>query len=243
MEIQKREESAVSVMNMEALEAIREFEQAVKKKHRKISEKKTNKNHVKQKAGMDFVEWAYMKSQVNENYPIWSTKNLVIKHELISAGWIVVQFDLVFYDEGVPRTGVCAAAHRIAFKTGQTRTPENIVDLSNDVKAAVTDALKKGFNTYMNISDDIYRQIEIEDISAGQKKLLYDIVSDCEPSQQASFYSFIDNSVSRSNLTEITLKLLKAYYNFTSRTKGEEEAKKGYQSHKDLAIKNQINID
>lgn len=199
------------ILNSAALEAVKEFEESIRQKHKKVSDTKTNPNHVKQKAGMDYVEFAYMKGQANYYYPIWGTKNLVIKHEMINAGWVVVQLDLYWIDDGIPRQGVCAAAHRIAFKKDHERIPENIVDLSNDVKAAVTDALKKGFNTYMNISDDIYRHLEIEDITDEQKELLYSIVEGCDPSRQRAFYSFVDDSTVKANLKETFDKLINAY--------------------------------
>lgn len=224
-------------------DAISKFEESIRKTHDKASKKKTNPNHVKQKAGMDYVEFNYMRNQVNDLYPIWSTKNLQIKHELINSGWVAVQLELHWIDNGVPRQGVSAAAHRIAFKSNQERVPENIVDLSNDVKAAVTDALKKAFNTYLNISDDIYRNIEIEPISKDQRNAMYKIIEDCEPSQQKAFYNFVDNSTTTHNFGEISLKLLGAYFKYQSTIIGDSKAKEEAQKHKETLNKLGANLD
>lgn len=207
-------------------ETINMFEESVKKKHKKVSGQKTNPNHVKQKAGMDYVEFGYMKNKANEFYPLWSFKNLKIVHEFLMSGWVVVQGELHFIDEGVPRVGAVAAAHRIAFKSGEPRTPDNIVDLGNDVKAAVSDAIKKAFNVYMNISDDIYRTFEIENISNTQKSIAYEIISKCSPESQRKFYNFVDNSVFTNNYTETCKKLLSAAWKHQVEEEEEEVATK-----------------
>lgn len=219
-----RSDSSLSmVANAEMRKVLKEIENDIREKHKTVSEKETNPNHVKQKAGMDYVEFPYMKSVANQFYPGWSFKNLEIVHEFLISGWVVVQGELHFIDEGMPRVGACAAAHRIAFKKDMDRIPENIVDLGNDVKAAVTDAMKKGFNTYMNISDDIYRQIEIEDIDMKQKTVLYDIVAECKPDDQRKFYSFVDNSTTKATFQDTSKKLLKAMYSY-QKTLSEDKA-------------------
>ena len=38
------------------------------------------------------------------------------------------------------------------------------VDVGNDIKAANTDCIKKAFNMYLNIADDVYRN-RVEDVS------------------------------------------------------------------------------
>ncbi len=225
-ELKKFYDENQSLINADMRKAINDFEEAVRKKHKKISQQRTNPNHVKQKAGMDYVEFSYMKNKANEHFPLWSFKNLKIAHEFLVSGWVVVQGELHFFDEGVPRVGSVAAAHRIAFKSGESRTPENIVDLGNDVKAAVSDAMKKAFNVYMNISDDIYRALEIEPISKRQQEVLYSIVELCQPDTQKKFYSFIDNSVYTNNFTDTLKRLLGTAYKYQSTQSTTEEATK-----------------
>ena len=141
---------------------IKQIEDNIKSRHKKTQSKETNPNHIKQKNGIDYVEFSYMRNEVDENYPLWSLIDLKFYPEFIAAGWVVVQGVLEWIEDGVRRRGSHAAAHRIQFKSGQPRIPENIVDLGNDIKASVTDLLKKCFNTYLSISDDVYKNITIE---------------------------------------------------------------------------------
>ena len=46
---------------------------------------------------------------------------------------------------------------------------DELVDIGNDIKASNTDAMKKAFNVYLNISDDVYKA-HIEDISLSEKE-------------------------------------------------------------------------
>lgn len=204
-------------------ETIKQFEDAIRNKHDEVSNKKTNKNHVKQKAGMDYVEFSYMKRQADKYYPMWSFKNVHINQEFLKAGWVQVTGELHFIDEGVPRVGAYAAAHRIAYKTGMSKTPENIVDLGNDVKAAVTDCMKKCFNVYMNISDDIYKNIEIVDITNDQKEVLYSMIEDCDSSNQSSFYRYVDNNVTKANFEYTAIKIAKSIYKALKKSGASEE--------------------
>ena len=72
----------------------------------------------------------------------------------------VVQGRLTWYDEGLWRKADMVAAHRIQKKRGTNE----FVDIGNDVKAANTDCIKKAFNMYLNIADDVYRN-QVEDLS------------------------------------------------------------------------------
>lgn len=222
-------------------EAVELFEEELRKKHERISKEETNPNHVKQKAGLDYVDFAYMKSKAHEHYPGWSFKNLEIVHEMLNSGWVVVKGELHFYDNGLPRVGACAAAHRIAFKKDQPRIPENIVDLSNDVKAAVSDAMKKGFNVYMNISDDIYKSSEVEDIEQDVKEALYKIVEDCN--NQSALYNYIDTRTTKANVNKTARKLLGSAYNNLKKEVGEEEAKSKIEAYKEALELVGINLN
>ena len=58
------------------------------------------------------------------------------------------------------------AAHRIQKKRGTNE----FVDIGNDVKSSNTDCIKKAFNMYLNIADDVYRnQVDDMELSDEQK--------------------------------------------------------------------------
>ena len=137
----------------------------ITKHHKKVSDIKTPKPFVKQKMGMDYVEYSYMREIADKHYPGWSWT--VIKTEFAGTEAYVVHGRLKWFDNGVWREGDSTAAHRVQKKRGSS----DYVDLGNDIKAANTDCIKKAFNMFMNISDDIYRnQIEETELTHDQKE-------------------------------------------------------------------------
>ena len=136
----------------------------ITKHHKKVSDIKTPKPFVKQKMGMDYVEYSYMREIADKHYPGWSWT--VIKTEFAGTEAYVVHGRLKWFDNGVWREGDSTAAHRVQKKRGSS----DYVDLGNDIKAANTDCIKKAFNMYMNICDDVYRN-QVEDPELDDKQL------------------------------------------------------------------------
>tara|TARA_R100000005_G_C4938313_1_gene164083 strand:- start:435 stop:899 length:465 start_codon:yes stop_codon:yes gene_type:complete len=95
-----------------------------------------------------------MKELADKYYPGWSW--LVVNTEFAGTEAFVVHGRLAFIDNGIRRSGDMTAAHRI-----QKNKEGVYVDIGNDIKAANTDCMKKAFNTYMNIADDVYRNQNI----------------------------------------------------------------------------------
>ena len=136
----------------------------ITKHHKKVSDIKTPKPFVKQKMGMDYVEYSYMREIADKHYPGWSWT--VIKTEFAGTEAYVVHGRLKWFDNGVWREGDSTAAHRVQKKRGS----DDYVDLGNDIKAANTDCIKKAFNMYMNICDDVYRnQVEDPELTDKQR--------------------------------------------------------------------------
>ena len=133
-------------------------------KHDIVSDIDTPKAYIKKKMDMDYVEVGYMKKIADKHYPGWSWE--VIKTEFAGTQAYVVHGRLKWYDSGIQRTGDMTAAHRIQRK----RSTEEYVDLGNDIKAANTDCMKKAFNMYMNIADDVYRN-QVEDTELTEKQV------------------------------------------------------------------------
>ena len=136
----------------------------ITKHHKKVSDIKTPKPFIKQKMGMDYVEYSYMREIADKHYPGWSWT--VIKTEFAGTEAYVVHGRLKWFDNGVWREGDSTAAHRVQKKRGSS----DYVDLGNDIKAANTDCIKKAFNMYMNICDDVYRN-QVEDPELDDKQL------------------------------------------------------------------------
>ena len=151
----KNEVMVVDEQMLEATDAVRK---AITNKHKKVSRLKTPKPFIKKKMGLDYVEFSYMRDVADKEFPGWSWT--IEKTEVLGSEAYVVQGRLTWYDEGLWRKADMVAAHRIQKKRGTNE----FVDIGNDVKAANTDCIKKAFNMYLNIADDVYRN-QVEDLS------------------------------------------------------------------------------
>ena len=159
----------LSLIENGALTDIKKALKVITKHHKKVSELKTPKAFIKQKMGMDYVEYSVMRDIADNEYPGWSWT--VIKTEFAGTEAYVVHGRLKWFDNGVWRDGDVTASHRIQKKRGT----DEYVDLGNDIKAANTDCIKKAFNMYMNICDDVYRnQVEDPELTDKQKKDIAD---------------------------------------------------------------------
>ena len=137
---------------------------AITDKHKHVSGLTTPSPYVKKKQGMDYVEYSYMREIADKEFPGWSWT--IEKTEVLGSEAYVVHGRLKWFDEGIWRQGDMCAAHRIQKKRGI----DEFVDIGNDVKAANTDCIKKAFNMYLNICDDVYRnQVEDFELSDEQK--------------------------------------------------------------------------
>ena len=144
--------------------SVNQVREAITKKHKKVSSLDTPKPFIKKLMGMEYVNVNYMKSIADTEFPGWSWT--IIKTEVLGSEAYVVHGRLKWFDEGIWRQGDMCAAHRIQKKRGV----DEFVDIGNDVKAANTDCIKKAFNMYMNICDDVYRnQVEDFELSDDQK--------------------------------------------------------------------------
>jgi len=148
-----------AIVEQEVFDIIRDL-------HEKVSMEDTPKTFVKKKMGMDYVEISYMKSIADKYYPGWSWT--IISTEMLGSEAFMVHGRLKWFEGGIWREGDMTAAHRIM----KLRDKEGFVDVGNDIKSANTDAMKKAFNMYMNIADDVYRN-RVEDTSLSQEDIDY----------------------------------------------------------------------
>jgi hypothetical protein len=183
------------VVDETALSATDNIRKAITIKHKKVSFMKTPKPYIKQKAGMDYVEYSYMREVADKEFPGWSWE--IVDTEMLGSAAYVVHGRLKWYDEGIWRTGDMVAAHRIQTKRG---TGE-FVDIGNDVKAANTDAIKKAFNMYMNIADDVYRnQIEDMELSDEEKNDILVLASEISEDRMNGIHMLIkDGKLNKAN--------------------------------------------
>ena len=137
---------------------------AITELHKTVSNLDTPKFFVKNKMGVDYVEYSYMRDVADKFFPGLSWQ--IIKSEALGSEAYLVHGRLKWYDNGVWREGDAVAAHRVQSK----RDGSGFVDIGNDIKAANTDAIKKAFNMYMNIADDVYRN-RVEDLTLTEDQV------------------------------------------------------------------------
>ena len=132
--------------------------------HEEVTMEDTPKSFIKNKMGVDYVEYSYMRKLADKHYPGWSWT--IISTETLGSEAFMVHGRLKWFEGGIWREGDCTAAHRIQKK----RNSDSFVDVGNDIKSANTDCIKKAFNMYLNIADDVYRN-RVEDTSLSQEDI------------------------------------------------------------------------
>ena len=185
----------VVVVDKEMLAATDIIRKAITEKHKKVSDMSTPKPFVKKKMGMDYVEYSYMREIADKEYPGWSWT--IQKTEVLGSEAFVVQGRLKWYDEGIWREGDMVAAHRIQKKRGTNE----FVDIGNDVKASNTDCIKKAFNMYLNIADDVYRnQVDDMELSDEQKNDILLVASEINQERMSQIHELIkDQTIHTAN--------------------------------------------
>ena len=185
------------------LAAINDIRKLITSKHKHVSEKKTPKPFIKKKMGLDYVEFSYMREIADKEYPGWSWT--IEKTEVLGSEAYVVHGRLLWYDEGIWRKADMVAAHRIQKKRGTNE----FVDIGNDVKAANTDCIKKAFNMYLNIADDVYRnQVEDLELSDEQKNEILILAGDVGEERMEQVHDLIkDQAINTINFNSSMRKL------------------------------------
>ena len=133
-------------------EAIEQSLASITELHHKVSMEDTPKTFIKRKVRQDYVEIAYMKKLADKYFAGWSWT--IINTEVLGSEAYVVHGRLKWYECGIWREGDMTAAHRIQKLKNDS---SKFSDIGNDIKAANTDCMKKAFNMYMNIADDVYK--------------------------------------------------------------------------------------
>ena len=193
----------VIIVDADMLQATDQVRKAITNKHKKVSDMSTPKPFVKKKMGMDYVEFSYMREIVDKEYPGWSWT--IEKTENLGSEAYVIHGRLKWYDEGIWREGDMVAAHRIQKKRGTNE----FVDIGNDIKASNTDCIKKAFNFYLNIADDVYRnQVDDMELSDEQKNDILIAAGDVSEERLSQVHELIkDQSINTANYNASFAKL------------------------------------
>ena len=178
--------NGIMTVDESSLAAVNQMRKAITDKHKSVSNIATPKPFVKKKMGMEYVEYSYMREVADKDFPGWSW--IIVKTENLGSEAYVIHGRLKWYDEGIWREGDMTAAHRIQKKRGTNE----FVDIGNDIKAANTDCIKKAFNFYLNIADDVYRnQIEDMELSDDQKNDILILAADVSEERVSQIHDLI----------------------------------------------------
>ena len=178
----------LSILENGAITNVKKALSKITEHHKKVSDTKTKKVFIKKKMGMDYVEYSVMRDIADKEFPGWSWT--VISTEFAGTEAYVVHGRLKWFDNGVWREGDATAAHRVQKKRGTTE----YVDLGNDIKAANTDCIKKAFNMYMNICDDVYRnQVEDPELSDQQKTEIIGLANHIGAAKEREIRQFVND--------------------------------------------------
>ena len=181
---------------------------SIRKKHNDISAYTTPDAYIENRAdGFDYVDEGYMRKKLNESFPIWSWE--IQKYEILGDVEVIVWGRLKIVDEGVIRTFDSIASHRIA----KSKSTGEYVNISNNIKAANTDAFKVALNRLCNIADDVYRKQVLDfELSEEQLKELDLILRQIDSDEETEkVNALIDNkSINGTNYNDVIAKLSKA---------------------------------
>ena len=171
--------------------------------HDKVSMEDTPRSFIKNRQGVDYVEVGYMKKMADKHYPGWSWT--IVRTETLGSEAFMVHGRLKWFEGGIWREGDMTAAHRIAKKRGSNE----FVDVGNDIKSANTDCIKKAFNMYLNIADDVYRN-RVPDTSLSQEEIdfLYKQMEGLnEEWKEKISFSIEDGSIEKADIDKVVAKI------------------------------------
>jgi hypothetical protein len=124
----------------------------------------------KREDGMNYIIESYMRKKLDEIFPGWSWE-MAAPLQFLGAEWVVAQGHLTIIDEHLLAFNIVPPvrrfygvdAVRIQYRKDAPHTPENIVDIGDNCKAAVMNAFKFAVNRLTFIGDDVYGKRILEE--------------------------------------------------------------------------------
>lgn len=213
----EQRKDALVEYNADFLKRIAQLKKDMHKRAMAISAEKTpefdgagNEIIKKRPDGYDYLEELYMRTKLDQYFPGWSWEGLFT--QFVAYEWIWIGGHLVILDEYllafqvIPpiRKFYAVGAARIMFKSGALHTPENIVDISNNIKSANSAALKVGINRLCRIGDDVYGK-RFDEEGAGS---LEDIMASVNTAPNVSRDLFLKELTKKKILHSVAMKTL-----------------------------------
>ncbi len=171
---------------------IKAFKKDFADKYRRISKERTpevdgtgKKIIDKRPDGYDFIIEAYMRNCLDGHFPGWSWE-MGGPPQFLGSEWVIGWGTLTIIDEHLLAFGLnppirkfsAASGVRIKFGRNKPHTPDNVVDIGNDVSALNSKAFKKAINQLTHIGDDVYgKRIEEENMGTLEEIVASDSVT------------------------------------------------------------------
>ena len=178
----------------------------IKAKHKRLTQEPTTAGEVKVRPdGMKYVDEAYLRSKLNEHFPIWSWSRGNM--QFLGGEWVMVEGVLRVLDEHIWREFFSVGAARIQFKKGTEHIPVNVINIDYNAASANTNAFKRAVNRLCNIADDVYEK-EIKDFSLteAQDKELSDLIDKLPDDERDRFGdAYANRQIDSSNYDKMIL--------------------------------------
>lgn len=127
--------------------------------------------------GYEYIEERYMRFALDEHFPGWSWQ--IDEQQFLGAEWVVLRGTLTIIDPYLASIGIIPPIRkfsgiesaRIMYKRNMPHSPDNIVSIGNNCKAANSAALKVAINRLTHIGDDIYGK-RVDDEGMGSVEMV-----------------------------------------------------------------------
>lgn len=146
------------------------------------------------KGTQEYVEEQWMRDRLTKYFPGWSWDKAG-DIQFLGSEWVVADGTLTIIDESLLALGIIPPVRRywagdsvrIQFKKDMPHTPENIIDIGDNVQSAITGAMKRAINRLTGICDDVYGK-RVESEGAGDLEVVLTTNPD-----QTKFFQWTQN--------------------------------------------------
>jgi hypothetical protein len=179
-EVGNKELETVEFPSPELVKKIKTFKKDIYKKYKDISNIETpqldgkgEKIVDKRPDGYDYITEAFMRDRLDFHFPGWSWE-MQGAPQFLGSEWVFIWGTLSIIDESLMAYGINPPYRkfsgtngvRVKFKRDAPHTPENVIDIGNDVASANSKAFKIAVQRITHIGDDIYRK-RVDEEGAG----------------------------------------------------------------------------
>jgi len=124
-----------------------------------LKKKETPRKHVKKRGdGFDYPDFAYMVEEMDKFHPN-RKEEFAFQPQIIGRNAILV--GVIVSDNITHEIRVGIDAHRLTFKKGEEKNPDNVIDIGNDAKSALTEALRNAYSRFGVCADVYNKQLQV----------------------------------------------------------------------------------